>query len=99
MTDTIETTARQIVEKIQRDLFRSDIHPSEARKEHIAAIAAALEAERLEEREACAEICESIDFLPPDDADNPIFSMVVESSSRNTGAYLAAAIRSRSTST
>jgi hypothetical protein len=60
MTD-IETTenvfeakARQIVEKIQRDLFRSDIHPSEARKEHIAAIAAALEAERLEERERCA---------------------------------------------
>jgi hypothetical protein len=63
MTDTIETTenvfeakARQIVEKIQRDLFRSDIHPSEARKEHIAAIAAALEAERLEERKACAKI-------------------------------------------
>jgi hypothetical protein len=43
------------VEKIQRDLFRSDIHPSEARKEHIAAIAAALEAERLEEREECAK--------------------------------------------
>lgn len=69
MSNHFEAKAREILEKIDRDRFRSDIHQSQARDEHIGAIAnalaeatmcevieAAILASEEREREACAKI-------------------------------------------
>lgn len=55
-----ESKAREILEKIDSDRLRSDIHPAQARDEHIGAIANALAEATEREREACAVMLEAV---------------------------------------